>query len=171
MIFKYDKLSFRAVEQRDLAQILELRNDASTWIHLTDPRPLKRGLQDRWLAAINESMDRFYWIVEDDGKFIGLIRMDEYDPINRSIRIGADVAPDRRRQGYGLLIYRGLLAYCFQHLGIHRVWLLVLSTNGPALALYSKVGFKEEGRMRGAIWRGGRWVDYIMMSILWPEVS
>lgn len=171
MIFRHDNLSFRAVEKRDLERILELRNDFSTWVHLTDPRPLRPGLQDKWLDGVNTSTDRFYWIVEDDGRFIGLIRMDEYDPLNRSIRVGADVSSEVRRKGYGLRIYRGILSYCFQYLGIHRIWLLVLATNEPALALYEKVGFKEEGRMRNAIWRGGRWIDYIMMSILYPEIS
>lgn len=168
--FQHKGLSLRPVEQRDLGSILDLRNDFSTWSHLTDPRPLREGLQERWLQGVNSSADRFYWVVEGDGHpFIGLIRMDEYDPVNRSIRIGADVATGLRRKGYGTRIYGALLDYCFSYLGVHRIWLLVLETNGAAMELYRKVGFQEEGRMRHAVWRFGRWVDYVMMSVLEKE--
>jgi RimJ/RimL family protein N-acetyltransferase len=92
--------------------------------------------------------------------------MDEIDLQNRSVRVGADVAVLKRRQGYGVGIYEALKKYCFDDLGMHRIWLLVLETNRPARALYRKVGFAEEGRMKKAIWRGGCWVDYVSMSTL-----
>lgn len=166
-VFEHLGLIFRPVERGDLQKIVELRNDYSTWIHLTDPRPLKPGLQEGWLESVNRSSDRFYWTVQtSDQHFVGLVRMDEYDPLNRSIRVGADVALNLRRMGYGIKIYAGLKEYCFKYLGVHRIWLLVLETNTAAIGLYEKAGFKLEGRQRAAIWRFGRWVDYLMMSLL-----
>lgn len=171
-IFQHMGLRFRAVERRDLPEIVILRNDFSTWSNLTDPRPLKPGAQEGWLESVNKAMDRFYWVAEDDEHpFIGLIRMDEYDPVNRSIRVGADVALSLRHQGFGKKIYAGLVEYVFKYLGIHRMWLLVLETNVVAMELYEKIGFKHEGRQRQAIWRHGRWVDYLMMSLVEGEAK
>jgi RimJ/RimL family protein N-acetyltransferase len=52
---------------------------------------------------------------------------------------------------------------------MNRLWLLVLENNKVALSLYRKAGFVEEGRQRKAIFRDGRYLDYLMMSILRSE--
>jgi RimJ/RimL family protein N-acetyltransferase len=59
-----------------------------------------------------------------------------------------------------------LLKYCFDYLGMHRVWLCVLDTNEVGIKLYVNSGFKLEGKYREAIWRDGGWHDYIVMSLL-----
>lgn len=160
-------LSLRAVEKRDLDPILRLRNDQDTWIYLTDPRIFSAADQDGWFSKIGVSSGKWYLTAFDDGHpFVGLVRLDEHDPINRSIRIGADVVPELRGKGFGKRIYAAIRKYCFDHLNVHRLWLCVLETNARAIGLYTTQGFREEGRLREAIWRGGRYVDYIVMSLL-----
>lgn len=163
-------LDFSPVEAADLDQIRLLRNDRSTWTHLTDPRPLTAADQKAWLDSLTQRSGRFYFTVRHITKdFIGLVRMDEYDPINRSIRVGADVVQTQRGHGYGIKIYQALKRYCFDTLNVHRLWLAVLSTNDHAIRLYEKQGFKIEGRYREAVFRDGKYVDYILMSILDAE--
>jgi RimJ/RimL family protein N-acetyltransferase len=165
--FDHGTIRFRSIREEDLPLIQELRNDPSTWMQLGDPRPLKPGLQKKWLEALDSSSDRFYYIAENaHGIPVGMVRMDEYDPINRSIRVGADVLPAQRRKHYGLAIYSAIKEYGFAHLGLHRIWLLVLSTNTAARQLYAAAGFRMEGTLRQAVFRNGKWVDYISMSIL-----
>jgi RimJ/RimL family protein N-acetyltransferase len=163
-------MSFRPVERQDLVKIRHLRNDPSTWVHLTDPRPLTEADQEAWIGGIGARTGKFYFVASDDKRpFIGLVRMDEFDPLNRSIRVGADVVPELRNKGYGILIYRTIKKYCFDHLNVHRVWLEVLATNEHAGRLYAKQGFVVEGRLREAVYRDGKFVDYVIMSILEPE--
>jgi len=45
----------------------------------------------------------------------------------------------------------------------------VLETNQHAKRLYEKQGFITEGRLRDAVFRDGKYVDYIIMSILETE--
>ena len=160
-------LEFSPVSADDLDDLIDLRNDQTTWTNLTDPLPLSREKQEAWLLSINGSRDRMYWAVRSKSEgLVGLVRMDEYSAIHRSIRIGADVVPRLRRQGLATRIYEAIIAWCFDQLNIHRIWLLVLDTNEGAQALYRKLGFETEGKMRSAIWRDGGWHDYIMMSLL-----
>lgn len=169
-LFTHDGISLRLVEASDLDAILRLRNDFSTWSFLGDPLPLKPGRQQKWLASVNESADKTYFIAEDaPGALAGVVRTDEHDLLHRSIRIGVDVVPSRRGKGLGKRVFGAVLRYCFDHLGVHRVWLAVLKTNTVAMSMYRKFGFKVEGRYREAVFRGGRWVDYVIMSVLEGE--
>jgi RimJ/RimL family protein N-acetyltransferase len=170
VLFSLNGIRLRLVESSDLSAISSLRNDYSTWSQLGDPRPVKPGLQARWLDSVNSSADKMYFIAEDAPEVMaGLVRMDEYDLMHRSIRVGTDVVCARRGKGLGKRIFATILKYCFHHLGVHRVWLAVLSTNHVAKKLYRATGFKTEGRYREAVFRDGKWVDYVLMSILESE--
>lgn len=165
--FTHNGISFKVVEESDLMEIAALRNDYTTWAFLTDPRPVYPAAQKEWLAGLSTEKGKMYFVAFDRvNPFIGLIRMDHYDQMNSSIRIGADVAVKLRGRGYGRKIYEALKKYCFHYLNVHRIWLLALETNKRALKLYRKQGFKVEGKQRGAIFRDGKYVDYIMMSML-----
>ncbi len=169
-MFWYSDIGFRVVEEKDLERIRVLRNNPSTWIHLTDISPISAESQKEWFLTVSRRTDRGYFVVFDDTcEFIGIVRMDEIDRVNRSIRVGADVVPEMRGQGYGHKIYRALKKYCFDYLNMHRVWLAVLSSNERATRLYEKQGFMIEGRYREAIFRDGKYLDYILMSILEEE--
>ncbi len=169
-MFLHDNLGLRVVEEPDLEAIRSLRNDPSTWVHLTDPHLITCDAQRRWFDGLAGRPDRIYFTVFDETHpFIGIVRMDEYDPTNRSIRVGADVVPLLRNRGYGRKIFSAIKKYCFDILNLHRIWLAVLENNGHALRLYQKQGFQVEGRYRGAIFRDGRYLDYVLMSLLEKE--
>jgi RimJ/RimL family protein N-acetyltransferase len=54
---------------------------------------------------------------------------------------------------------------------MNRLYLLVLESNTIARALYDKVGLKTEGIQRKAVYKNGKYEDYIMMSILQEEYN
>lgn len=161
---------FRLPEAGDLQTIQNLRNDESTWVHLGDPRPVGPADQQAWLQSIGWKNGKMYLVAyNEEFPFIGLVRLDEHDTQNRSIRVGLDVLKDLRDRGLGGGIYRALMAYAFDELNIHRLWLAVLESNPRAMALYEKWGFSKEGCYRKAIWRHGTFQDYVIMSILENE--
>jgi RimJ/RimL family protein N-acetyltransferase len=53
--------------------------------------------------------------------------------------------------------------------GITKVELEVFPHNAPAIALYRKLGFEEEGRRRNLYRIGGHHVDAVLMSIQLDE--
>jgi UDP-4-amino-4,6-dideoxy-N-acetyl-beta-L-altrosamine N-acetyltransferase len=168
--FSHLGIAFRPVEESDLDNIRDLRNYESTWTNLTDPRPISAGGQAAWLQSLGQKSGKFYFIaLDDENPFIGMVRMDEYDMQNRSIRVGADVVPSLRGKGFGTRIYEAIKKYCFDEMNCHRVWLQVLQTNAVGKRLYSSAGFQYEGILRQAVFRNGSYVDYCLMSILESE--
>lgn len=69
-------------------------------------------------------------------------------------------------KGYGTDAMRVILRFAFTELNLHRVSLDVFAYNPRAIKSYEKVGFKHEGRHRGALNREGRRWDEVYMGIL-----
>ncbi len=78
---------------------------------------------------------------------------------------------DRLARGKGLAdeASRLLLQFAFATLGLHRVFLQVNVTNLPAISLYRRLGFVEEGLLRAAVFADGRFVDRLLLSMLSHE--
>lgn len=172
-MFPYKQIYFRPVEEKDLENIRRTRNDVSTWMNLTDITMTDRHSQLEWFKGLSKQSKskRYYTVCTGKDKFVGLIRMDEFDWTNKSVRVGCDVAKELRGKGYGKMVMEMVVKYGFDYLNMHRLWLLVLETNERAKHVYESVGFKEEGRYRESIFRDGKYYDYICMSVLKEEVA
>ena len=68
---------------------------------------------------------------------------------NRNAMVGLGIwrAEDRGR-GYGSDALRTMMRWAFRHLNLHRLELSVDPDNAPALRIYRKLGFVDEGRRR-----------------------
>jgi RimJ/RimL family protein N-acetyltransferase len=169
-MFIHEGLILRNVEEQDLEPMRVLRNDPSTWMMLTHVGFVDAQAQREWFQRVRLATDTGYYVVCDKhNPFIGSVRTDQIDPVNRSMRIGLDVVPELRGKGYGGRGYGLLKKYCFDIQNMHRIWLAVLDNNQNAMILYEKQGFKVEGRFRDAIFRDGAYHDYIIMSLLEHE--
>lgn len=124
----------------------------------------------RWLfeklVQISEGEAVFYFAVErKGGRIVGgaeakLGRMRE----SHVATIGLSVSAECRRQGIGEGLLNLVLSEARERLGARIATLKVFSINGPAIALYRKLGFSEEGRLRGQASYKGEFVDELVMS-------
>ncbi|KAI1267565.1 acyl-CoA N-acyltransferase [Xylariaceae sp. FL1019] len=71
-----------------------------------------------------------------------------------------------QRQGYGTEAITWALDWAFDYARLHRVELSVYDWNKDAMRLYVKLGFKDEGVKREALWFKGEWHDMHEMGIL-----
>jgi RimJ/RimL family protein N-acetyltransferase len=165
------RLIIRLLERRDIEDARVLHNEDATLARLTDIQHVSELQQDAWFQAISVSRTARRYVARrrTDDAFVGVFRIDRLDLINRNAYVGADVTPALRGQGHAGEMFEYFLAYLFDQYGLHRVSLVTLATNSPALSLYRKLGFVEEGRERQAIFRNGRFQDLIAMGLLADE--
>ena len=97
------------------------------------------------------------------------ISVDQIDLNNRNAMIGTDIDVAYRGKGYGRRSHCLITDYLFRQLGMHRIWLVTLSTNDVAISMYRKLGMKEEGVWRDAIWRDNGYVDLIQFGVIREE--
>lgn len=168
-ILQKNGYGIRAIKLEDIEWARQVHNEPSVLRMLTDPRPVSASKQRIWFKNLQKSQSSERWIVEYKKEKIGIVRIDEIDHINKSVRIGLDVHKKFRGKGHAKKIYKFLFEHWFEKENMNRIWLMVAEYNEIAYNLYRKLGFKEEGRARQALFRDGKYYDYIIMSILRDE--
>ena len=160
---------FRLIREEDVEWARLLHNDPDVLSMLKDPTPVAPDTQKRWYEGLKNSAASKRIVVSCNGERMGIVRLDEIDPHNRSAAVGLDIHRDFRGKGHATPIYAILLDYCFHVFDLHRCWLDVASFNEVAYRLYQKLGFVEEGRARKMIYRFGAYHDYVKMGMLKEE--
>lgn len=77
--------------------------------------------------------------------------------------------PKNRNKGYGEEALRLILEYAFINLHMERVTIDHFEKNRPAAYLYDKIGFSDEGLMRHAGKKNGKYVNLQLKSMLRAE--
>jgi RimJ/RimL family protein N-acetyltransferase len=132
-------------------------------------RPMPQEEIDRFFATRLLAPGSVAYGIHDLGtdRLIGLTTFSSLDGDNGSVLFHITIGEhDAWGHGFGTEAARLMLWLAFERMGLHRVGLSVFAFNERAIRSYRKAGFREEGRLRGAISRDGAWWDEILMGIL-----
>lgn len=176
-MIKTKRLTIIPLEEQYLESLRQLRNDPTTNHWLTHTFKINKSAQRKWFKKLQKDQTKQYLSILMEKNidilsmipewvFVGIIRSDEWDRLNGSVRVGCDIMEKYRGNGLGTEALSGFINYLFNERSMHRIWLLVARPNKIARKLYKKLGFKEEGRQKDALFRDGKYHDYISMSIL-----
>jgi RimJ/RimL family protein N-acetyltransferase len=102
----------------------------------------------------------------DADGLIGYVSLRRTRPEDRSSEFGIALAREHWQQSYGRDDTLTLLRFAFREMNLHRVSLTVTDYNDRARGMYEACGFREEGRLREAKFRAGRYCDNVVMGIL-----
>jgi aminoglycoside 6'-N-acetyltransferase len=111
--------------------------------------------------------------VEADGELAG--RVDYFEKAwgrpdtSTCWEIAIALFKEVRGRGIGTAAQKQLVDYLFEHTRTERIQVTTDPENAAELAAAKKIGFQEEGRIRRAQWRGGRWHDQVLLSLLRDE--
>jgi len=91
----------------------------------------------------------------------------ENDSRKRLAHVGSlamSVQPKSRKKGVGTALLQSVMDWAKENPVIEKVTLEVFATNQPAIGLYKKIGFLEEGqKIRGVKITDAKYVDLIVM--------
>jgi len=96
-----------------------------------------------------------------------LVRINQHDG---TAEFGLTIG-ERRNQGLGSEATKLVLDWAFTVMGLHNVLLVTFSWNLPAIRAYSKAGFREIGRRRGAVVTYGQRYDQVLMDAVAEEFT
>lgn len=166
------KTQIRALTKEDLPKLVVWRNDPYIQSQLIGWHfPISVEDEALWLERVRgDKSSRRFAIEADSGEYIGNIGLYDIDWINRNTGFGIFIGDPRYRGGgYATDASFALLGFAFSELGLKKVWLTVLASNEAAQKLYLRLGFKPEGTLRQHNFRGGGFVDELVMGLLSEE--
>jgi RimJ/RimL family protein N-acetyltransferase len=100
---------------------------------------------------------------------IGYLQIQNISSVHRSADIGIRIGEEKNRgQGYGKEALAMALDYCWRHLNLNRVGLIVFRNNPRAVSVYKAAGFRTEGRLKKLFFIDGAWVDVLLMAAFRP---
>jgi UDP-4-amino-4,6-dideoxy-N-acetyl-beta-L-altrosamine N-acetyltransferase len=128
---------------------------------------ITRPEHDAWLPRALADPTRAYWIVETDGRPIGLCNLAAIDLKNRECDWAFYIGePDLIGRGIGSWIEREISREVFETRGLNKLCCEVFANNGPANALHRKFGFRREALLRGHVFKNGAPRDVIRYRLL-----
>ena len=102
-------------------------------------------------------------------EYLGTISLKHLDLENKSAEYAVTMRKKAQGSGAASEATTLLLNKAFNEIGLHKVWLNVLSGNERAIAFYEKMGFVYEGILRDDVLRDGMFLEQRRYSILEPE--
>lgn len=116
------------------------------YLEMTEAPPLEKVVAFQTSHIQNNGA--VYYAV-DKGKVVGWCDVFPEDNPRQKHRgsLGMGLLPEHRRQGLGTKLVTAVLDHC-QRMGLEKIELHVYTTNLPAIALYKKLGFEQEGLIR-----------------------
>ena len=128
-------LTVRAAREEDLAALLTIERTASH-----DPWG-ERAILSQLASPVGLSL-----VCEENGRVLGSLYLSLCAPESEVLALA--VLPSARRRGIGrLLLENGMIL--LKSGGACVLYLDVRESNAPARALYSSLGFRENGQRRG----------------------
>ena len=160
-----------------------LESDAAEcWAWFNDPdvrrtlalrgRPNTEATSRAFIHSLDPRRDQVFAIRTREGDiFVGNCGLHEIHPVDRHASLGLVIGrKEHWGQGFGTEAVRLLCRYAFDELNLHRVALSTYAINERGFRLYTRVGFKIEGRKREHVFIEGRYVDEVMMGLLRGEL-
>jgi putative acetyltransferase len=155
----------RPYEDRDLAEVHAILTCPGVWPHLaTDATLSREALLQRLRGAAGQNVHHL--VAEVGGRVLGTARLRVWSEarFRHSANLTISVHDDARGQGVGKALMRALCALADGELALARIQLEVDADNTAAIALYQKMGFEPEGRLRGFKLRDGTLIDALVMA-------
>ncbi|MFZ5669768.1 MAG: GNAT family N-acetyltransferase [Pseudomonadota bacterium] len=170
MILETERLTLTPVTQEDAALIHPIMADPEVMAHMDsaamdDPDVVEAFIGGLLTEMANEQA--FYWSVRlnEDGRYLGSVDLSDIDWRHRRAEVGFILGRDAWGRGYGYEAMQAVMAHAAS-LGFLRLWARTLVGNNASEALLRKLGFEEEGYLRGHVDRDGERRDCRLWGLL-----
>lgn len=160
-------LTLRPLSAEDAGQVLAWRNAPEVAAFMYTDGVISPEAHATWLATALAAEGRRYWIVELDGRGVGLANLVRIDGANRRCDWAYYLAdPATRGRGVGACVEYAVIEHVFGQLGLNKLWCEVLIGNEAVWRLHESFGFRREALFRDHVWKGGRFHDVVGLGLL-----
>lgn len=150
-------ISWRPVTLADSDCLFRWRNLPHVAEHQYTDHVITRAEHDAWISRMLADDRCAYWMVDVDGKPVGLANLANIDLKNRKCEWAFYIGEtDFVGKGVGGWIERRILKEVFVGRQLNKLSCEVLEDNETANAIHRKFGFKQEGFFRDHVFKNGK---------------
>lgn len=163
-------VNLREVSLDDSALIFEWRNsdEIRKWMY-ADHLIQEEEHQD-WINRVLEDQSCKYWIIEFEGKSVGLANIAQIDHLHGRCTWAFYIGePSTKGSGIGAVTEYLILNFVFEVLELDKLWCEVISENSSVIHLHERFGFRREAYLRSHIKKEGTSRDVVSLGMLKSE--
>ena len=169
-ILETERLRLMPLTARDASDIFPLMRDAEVMAFWDMPESDDPDMIANIVAGEVEEMANgkaIYWALRPlfEDRFIGTCDLSEIDRRHKRAEVGFMLGRDAWGQGYALEAMQAIVAYAAT-LGLRRLLARTQLGNRRSDSLLEKLGFEEEGLLRGHVLRDGERRDCRLFGLL-----
>jgi ribosomal-protein-alanine N-acetyltransferase len=171
MILQTSRLTLRPLLAEDAADLHAIMSDAEVmafWdIGEIEDQGLTSTILEGQLAQM-EAKTAFFWAMTrgEDGAFVGCCDLSEIDRRHHRAEVGFIVGRQFWGDGYTLEAMQAVLSHAAQTLRLRRLTARTHLGNARSVRLLERLGFEEEGLLRGYVDRDGERRDCQLFGLL-----
>lgn len=158
-------VTIRQARVSDAARIFEAAREIAHEPGLFVSQPLE--LSEQKIKYTIETIQGIYLVAEKKGLILGHAFLERLhlQSIRHVAQLTIAVHKGYQDQGIGTLILEKLIEWAKQSSDVEKIELNVRASNARAIALYKKMGFLEEGRLKKRIKVADQYIDDILMAL------
>jgi RimJ/RimL family protein N-acetyltransferase len=175
-MLKGKSVLLRPIKRSDISYFLNWFNDREIVQYLDMYLPMTEMSEEKFIEELGTARagSDVVLVIEaiegDSTKPIGNCGLHQINPKDRDATFGIIIGEkDYWSKGYGVEAGRLMINYGFQQLNLHRISSAAVAFNERSIKLHRKLGFKEEGRLRQAMFKNGEYHDRLEFGILREE--
>jgi RimJ/RimL family protein N-acetyltransferase len=175
-MLKGKSVLLRPVRRSDISYFLKWFNDPEVIQYLELYLPMTEMYEEKFIEELGTTRaksDVILVIEAIEGastRPIGNCGLHDINPKDHKAIFGIVVGEkDYWSKAYGTEAARLMINYGFQQLNLHRISSSAFGFNERSIKFHKKVGFREEGRLRQAIFKNGEYHDLVLFGILREE--
>jgi ribosomal-protein-alanine N-acetyltransferase len=176
------RVFLRPLRQSDWREWAALREDSREFLVPWEPawphdalsrtafRRRVRAYDREWQQGTGYSL--MVMRCEDDALLGGVTLSNLRRGVAQCGSLGYWIGARHARKGYMTEGLAGMLTFCFEDLGLHRVEAACLPNNAASKGLLARMAFREEGFARKYLRINGKWQDHVLFALLredWAE--
>ncbi|TQR17974.1 GNAT family N-acetyltransferase [Psychrobacillus soli] len=102
-------------------------------------------------------------------ELVGTLGLNNLSLAQKRTEIGYDLLPAYWRRGIVSEAVEAIIHYCFEELKLFRIGAVTFTENESSYKLLLKLGFQQEGLLRGYIYQNDKSNDTLLFSLIKPE--
>lgn len=139
----------------DTGEIMKTRTQAIHYIN---------AFKDASSIATTNAI-RFAVRLKSTNQLIGTAGYQNWDRTSSKAEIGAVLARDYWRGGYGIEAAKSIIDFGFNKMRLHKIYAQTIQNNEPAVKRLKQLGFKKEGCFKEHIFLHQKYFDVLVCSL------